>query len=170
MNFNPNKTPIEIIKEGAFGGTYFRAYFRDIYFGINEMWYKNSWKEYDRLKNIDTKYYASDYYDLNVNKYGVKCKISLRFWENKGWINKIDPYGWFQWYFRYWLGKRSKDDKRQINRRKKIESGFSGKLVNMVRDAGSKFDDYSITPKIRQILLHWGYESTEEDFFDELSN
>ena len=49
MDFNPNKTPIEIIKEGAFGGTYFR----DIYSGINEKWYKNSWKEFDQLKNID---------------------------------------------------------------------------------------------------------------------
>ena len=57
---------------------------------------------------------------MNVNKYGVKCGASLRFWENKGWINKIDPYGCFQWYFRYLLGGRSKDDKRQINRWKKL--------------------------------------------------
>ena len=47
--------------------------------------------------------FSEDYYDVNVNKYGVKCGTSLRFWENKGWINKIDPYGWFQWYFRYWV-------------------------------------------------------------------
>ena len=91
MNFSPNKTPIEIIKEGAFGGTYFW----DIYSGINERWYKNSWKEFGHLKNIDSKSYASDYYDVNVYKYGIKCGTSLRFWENKGKIHKIDPYGWF---------------------------------------------------------------------------
>ena len=166
MDFSPNKTPIEVIREGAFGGTYFR----DIYSGINEKWYKNSWKEFVQLKNIDAKFYASDYYDKNLNKYKVKTGTSLRFWENKGSINEIDPYGWFQWYFRYWLGRRSEDDERQINRWKKIVSGFRGKLVNMIKDAASKFDDYSISPKIRQILLHWCYELTEKVFFNELSN
>ena len=71
MNFSPNKIPIEIIKEGAF----IRTYFRDIYSGINEKCYKNSWKELVRLKNIDTKFYASGY-DVNVNKYGIKCGTS----------------------------------------------------------------------------------------------
>ena len=89
---------------------------------------------------------------------------SLRVWENKVWSNKIDPYGWFQWYFRYWLGRISKDDKRQINRWKKISGRCSGKLVKMIRDIGSKFDRYSISPKIRQMLLHWGYELTEKIF------
>ena len=103
MVFSPNKTPIETIKEGAFGGTYFR----DIYSGINKKWYENSWK---------------------------------------------------------------KDGKRQINRWKKIVSRFRGKLVKMIRDAGSKFDDYSISPRIRQILLHWGYKLTEKDFFNEFTN
>ena len=79
-------------------------------------WYKNSWKKIDQLKNIDAKYYASDFYDVNLNKYDVKCGASLRFRENKGWINKIYPYGWFQRYFRYWFGRRLKDDERQINR------------------------------------------------------
>ena len=164
MNFNPNKTPIEIIKEGAFGGTYFR----DIYSNINKTWHRNSWKEFIHLKTIDPKFYASDYHDINVNKYGIKCGTLLRFWENKGWINEIDPYCWFQWYFTYWLGRRSKDDKRQINRWKKTVSRFRGKLVKMIKDAGNKSDDYSISPKIRQILLHWGYELTEKDF--KLSN
>ena len=67
-------------------------------------------------------------------------------------------------------GRRLKDDKRQINRSKKIVSRFRGKLVKMIRNAGSKYDDFSISPKIRQILLHWGYELTEKYFFNELSN
>ena len=161
MNFSPNKTPIEITKEGAFGGTYFR----DIYSNINAKSYKNSWKEFVHFKNIDVKFYASNYYDVNVNKYSVKCRTLLRFWANiLGWINKIDPYGMFQWYFRYWLGRRSKDDKRQINRWKNIVSRFRRKLVKMIRDTGSKFSNYSISPKIRQMLLHWSYELTENDF------
>ena len=80
----------------------------------------------------------------------------LRFWENKGWINEIDHYGWFQLYFRYWLGRRSQDDERKINRWKRIISRFRGKLVSMIKDAGSQFDDYVISPKIRLLLLHWG--------------
>ena len=75
MDFSPNKTPVEIIKEDAFRGTYFK----EIYCGINEKWYKNSWKEFVRFKNIDAKLYASDYYDVNVNNYGLKCETSLRF-------------------------------------------------------------------------------------------
>ena len=111
MNFGANKTPVEVIKERAFAGTYFG----DIYSGIIDNWYKDSWKEFDELKNIDQKYYCSNYYDISVNKYLVKCGTSLRFWEDEGWINPIDPYGWFQCYFRYWLGRRSLHDKTQIN-------------------------------------------------------
>ena len=126
---------------------------------------KNSWKEFE-LKNIVQKYYSSDYYDVSLNKYGVKCGTSLRFWENKGWINKQDPYGWFQWYFRSWLARRSKDDKIQIKECKGIVNRFKVVLIKMIKDAGSKFDDYSISPKIRQILLHWSYELTESDLRD----
>ena len=80
MDFRANKTHIEIIKEGAFGGTYFR----DIYSNVNKKWYKKSWKEFNELKNIDQKYYCSNYYDVSINKYGIKCGTLLRFWENNG--------------------------------------------------------------------------------------
>ena len=93
------------------------------------------------MKNIDQKFYCSSYYDVSVNKYDVKCGTSLRFWENKGRINEIDPYGWFQWYFRYWLGRRSKDDEKHINTSKGIVSRFRDILDKMIKDVGGKFDD-----------------------------
>ena len=86
MDFSPNETAIG---EGAFVGTYFR----DIYSSINGKWYKSSRKELDHLKYIDAKFYASDYYDKNLNKCKFKTGTSLRFWENKGWIHEIDSYG-----------------------------------------------------------------------------
>ena len=69
MDFGANKTPLELIREGASGGTYFR----DICFGFNGKSYKKSWKEFYQLKDIDQEYYCSDYYDVSVNKYGIKC-------------------------------------------------------------------------------------------------
>ena len=105
------------------------------------------------MEDIDQKYYCSNYYDVSVNKFGFEIGTSLRFWENNRWINKIDPYGWFQWYFRYWLGRRSFDDERQI-----------------IKDAGGTFDDNSVSPKIRQILLHWGNELTDDIFFINSTN
>ena len=69
MDFTPNITPIELIKKGAFGGTYFR----DIYSSVTDKWYNNSWKEFHVLKDIGQKYYCSNYYDGSVNKCGVKC-------------------------------------------------------------------------------------------------
>ena len=112
---------------------------------------------------MDKKLYVSSYYDVKVNKYGVKVGTSLRFCENKGWINSMDPYGWFQWYCRYWLGRRS-DDNRQIKRWRAIVNRFKSVLVKMIKDKVAKYD-YSVSPKIRQILLHWGYELVESDCF-----
>ena len=67
MEFHPNISPVDVIKKGAFGGTYFR----DIYSNITGKFYKSSWKEFDKLKKIDGKYYSSDFYDVKLNYYGV---------------------------------------------------------------------------------------------------
>ena len=72
------------------------------------------------------------------------------------WINFIDPLWWFQWYFKYWLGKRSLDDERQINRWQRIVSRFERKLVRMTKDGNSRFDDYSVSLKIKQIFTALG--------------
>ena len=159
MKFEPNKTPAEVINEGTFGGTYVR----DVYSGVSGKCYQNSWKEFDFLKNVDHKFYASNFYDVKVNKYCVKCGTSLRFWENKGWICGQDPYGWFQWYCRYYSERRSSDDERQIKRWNGIVSRFKGILVSMIKNKGAKFDDYFVSPKIRQVLLYWGYELVIND-------
>ena len=80
MEFNRNKTPVEIIKKGAFGGTYLR----DIYSGVNRKWQKKSQTKFYELKNFDQKCYSSNYYDVKLNKYKVKTRTSLKFWEHKG--------------------------------------------------------------------------------------
>ena len=115
MEFHPNIAPIDVIKKGAFGA----AYFRDIYSNVTGNFYENDWKEFEELKNIDKKYYCSGFY-------GVEVATSLRFSEDKGWINEIDFYGWFQWYFRYWEERRSEDDIRQISRWNRIINRFVG--------------------------------------------
>ena len=71
MDFGANKTHVEVIREGPFGGTYFR----DIYLSFNGKWYRKSWKEFDELKNIDQTFYCSNYCDVIVNKYCLMWNI-----------------------------------------------------------------------------------------------
>ena len=79
MDFGARKTAVEVIREGAFGGTYFK----DIYSSVSGKWYKKSWKEFNQLKDIDQKVYCSDYYDDSVNKYGVNCLMrSVPIWSD----------------------------------------------------------------------------------------
>ena len=70
MDFGANKTPVEVIKEGAFGGTYFR----DISSGVTGKGLKKSWREFDQLKNIVQTFYCSNYYDISVNKYRLNAE------------------------------------------------------------------------------------------------
>ena len=75
MEFNPNISLVDVIKKGGFGGTYFR----DIYSCVTDKFYKDSWKEFKELENIDKKYYCSDFYDVKLHCYGIECGTSLRF-------------------------------------------------------------------------------------------
>jgi hypothetical protein len=177
--FRPNLSPREIIQMGSFGG----GYFRDIQSSICNKKFKSSdvisefpkswWKEID-IPNMLT----STVYNKKVNKYGVKCGTSLELWESKGWINKYDCYGWFQWYCRFFNGRRLKgtkgklEDERQIKRWQGVcgEKGrFRNWLINDIykkTEEGKKecIEDYNISPVKRQTLQHWGYKLNKSDF------
>ena len=165
--FKPNLSPHEILKMGAFGGTYFRP----IYSSVTKKHYKSEdvIKEYPKswFKGIDIdKMVTSSKYDKKVNKYGVKCGSDLEDWEKSGWMHEQDPYGWFQWYCRFYMGRRTDDDKRQIKRWLALtgpKGRFKNRLVNMIKKKDAKYDDASISPVIRQTLLHWGYQITPND-------
>lgn len=167
-NFRPNLSPGEVLQAGAFGGTYFR----DI--EIEGVKYKGAWKEFaspatdwfDGL-NIPLQV-ASQKYRPGLNRYKVKSGQDLEAWLEKGWIlPEYDSHGQFHWYCRFFLGRRSKDDPRQISRWLKC-AGETGRwrrnLIAKCVRAGKSFDDYSVSPVVRQTLLHWAYELNEKDF------
>jgi hypothetical protein len=165
--FTPNLTPKQVFKMGVFGGTYFRP----IYSSVTGKKYTSASaiKEYPKSWfqgiNIETMV-TSPKYDKKVNKYGVKCGSSLEDWEKSSWIVKQDPYGWFQWYCRFYMGRRTNDDKRQIDRWLKLagpNGRFKKRLINMIKKKNTNYNDYTVSPVIRQVLLHWGYELTSND-------
>jgi hypothetical protein len=166
--FRPNLTPKQIFHSGAFGGTYFRP----IHSTITNKNYKNKHKEFEKygwFDGLDTKkQITSEICRPSVNKYKVKAGSSLKAWEDSGWINKNDPYGWFQWYCRFFTGRRCYDDERQINRWNKYAGQKSGRyrrrLANMCIKQDKQFNDYNVSPVIRQGLLHWGYQLNKKDF------
>ena len=171
--FTPNLTPKQIFELGSFGGTYWRP-IKSKFFKKK---LKNKHKKYIWLNNIDndTLTRAFDEYDKKINKYGVKVGTTLEFWEEKGWIDKKDPYGWVQWYCEFYSGRRSKDDERQISRWSKL-AGSNGRfrkwLVTQILKKGTKddWDNYNISPAIRQTLQHWGYKLTKKDFDKEYNS
>jgi len=115
--FTPNMSPKKVFQSGAFGGTYFRTIKSSVTGKTHNG--KTVIKEYPKnwFQGLDIeKYVISDKYDKKINKYGVKCGSSLEDWESKNWIIRQDPYGWFQWYCRFYKGRRTNDDERQIKR------------------------------------------------------
>lgn len=169
--FKPNVSPKEMFEAGSFGGTYWRPIQSKFYktkLRNQHLKYPKSW-----WKNVPDDWMTRDMkdYDKNINKYKVKVGTSLAFWESKNWIDKIHPYGWVQWYCDYYIGKRSHDDERQMKRWNKL-AGKNGRftrfLVTQILKQKAKWNDESISPKIRQVLLHWGYKLTKTDFDNEI--
>lgn len=175
-NFRPNLSPKEVLLAGSFGGSYFRpitskvtgkSYGREVYEELPK-----DWLEGLSASDIKRKI-ASPVYNNDVNKYRVKCGATLDEWESSGWMRDCDPYGWFQWYSRFFQGRRCDDDERQVarglscfgptgrwrtNLMNKIIAAKTGKkgLEDVLHDA-------KISPVIRQTLQHWGYRVTLKD-------
>ncbi|KAK8064252.1 hypothetical protein PG996_008904 [Apiospora saccharicola] len=179
-DFRPNKSPESILREGAFGGTYFRPLFsKRLGTTIEDDWRElpSEWTSGGGI-NVE-KQLTSTEYDPAVNKYGVSCGQSIEEWEAAGWIrHEYDVRGWFQWYCRFWLGRRlddgSGEDERQISRWKKCvgETGrwrriLLKKYVQMgVRSVFDEDDDDEergeVSPVVHQTCHHWAYEVRQE--------
>jgi len=166
-DFKPNLSPKDVLQLGSFGGTYFRP----IYSSVTKKKYGSEvWKELpaDWLQGLDVKrQVASSVYDTSVNKYKVKCGASLEEWESSGWMREQDPYGWFQWYCRFYQGRRTEDDERQISRWMKCcgpKGRWKNNLISKIAKAGCGYDNFGVSPVVRQTLQHWGYVLTKEDY------
>ena len=175
IDFSPNLSPKEMFELGSFGGTYWRP--------IKSKFYKTTLRNYHKKypskwwKNVPEEHLTKpmDNYDTDINKYKTKVGTSLEFWESKNWIDKQDPYGWVQWYCEFFMGRRSKDDERQIDRWKKLagpKGRFRKWLVTQIMKKGGRGDwnNSEISPAIRQTLQHWGYQLTNKDFELELKS
>ena len=169
--FKPNLTPREMFKLGSFGGTYWRP----IKSNVTNKEYKNVHKKYPKSwwEGIPENHLTQpfDKYDTKINKYGVKVGTTLEFWESKKWITKYNPYGWVHWYCDFYMGRRTPDDSRQIDRWLGIASPrgrFMRFLVSLIIKKNTEYDDEKVSPKIRQVLQHWGYKLTKHDFEKEL--
>lgn len=163
--FRPNLTPRQMFKMGSFGGTYWRP----IDSGVVGKRLKNRHQKLPKTwwKGLDEELMlTSSHYDKNINKYKVKVGSSLKEWENSGWIKKQDPYGWVEWYCHFYNGRRTSDDRRQVDRWLKLagpNGRFKKRIVNMIVDSGASYNDHKISPAIRQTLQHWAYAITPSD-------
>ena len=168
-DFKPNLSPKEIFQLGSFGGTYWRP----IYSSVTKKNYKNVHHKYPKScwKGLKEENLSSPDYDIKKNKYKCKVGLSLEYWEEHNWIHKRNPYGWVHWYCDFYQGKRCEDDKRQIERWKGLagpKGRFMRFLVTQILRKNGKYNDESISPKIRQVLQHWGYVLTKKDFDNEI--
>lgn len=136
-DFKPELTPKEMLELGVFGG----SYLNDCQKEFPDDWFKNA-----RLSDHGP--------DPKLNFFEISASQPLKVWKDKGWIFKDDPRGWFQWYCRYYMGRRiSEEDKRQIKRWKQMTRHIAQIKKNCYPG------DLTCRRRQRQALLHWAYDS-----------
>jgi len=160
--FHPNLTPEEVLRGGAFGGTYFRPIKSAVTnISYNPKQVLSTTLKPEWIAGLDRKVLTSSTYNINVNRFKAKCGGSLGMWESSGWISDCDPYGWFQWYCRFYSGRRCSDDERQIKRWGKLsgpKGRFLSQICNKIIKERTHAKNERISPVIRQTLWHWGLE------------
>jgi hypothetical protein len=135
--FKPELSPKKLLELGIFGG----KYMTDCGAEFPEEWYKNA-----RL--------SPEKRDPDINYFKLNASLPLKVWQEKGWIYHEDPRGWFQWYCRYYMGRRiPEEDKRQIKRWKAMKRHIGAIKKNCIPG------DRDCRRKQRQALLHWAYDS-----------
>lgn len=175
-SFTPNKSPEEMLREGVFGGSYFRP-LKSRKLGVVV---DGDWKELPEswIKGLNVeKYLTNPEYDADVNKFHRACGQSIEEWEAAGWIShEHDVRGWFQWYCRFFQGRRCEDDERQVSRWRKCvgETGrwkrtllkqYARAGVRTVEEDDNDEDDEKpgISPVVSQTCLHWAWEVRQDD-------
>lgn len=135
--FKPQLTPKQMLEIGCFGGKYMTDCKKE---------FPKSWFENAKL--------CPQKHDPKLNYFGINASMPLSYWVKKGWIYYEDPRGWFQWYCRYYMGRRLPDeDKRQIKRWKSMQRHFAQLKKNCRKK------DMDCRRKQRQALLHWAYDT-----------
>lgn len=135
--FKPDLTPAQMLALGVFGGKYMTDCKDE---------FPAAWFAHAKL--------SSEKRDPKINYFGVDASQPLSVWRAKGWIYKDDPRGWFQWYCRYYLGRRiSDEDRRQIKRWKAIRRHIGQIAAHCLPG------DETCRPRQHQALLHWAYDS-----------
>lgn len=135
-DFIPDLTPQQMLELGVFGGVYMRDCREE---------FPKEWFAQAKL--------APSKRDADLNFFGINASQSLHEWERKGWIYQEDPRGWFQWYCRYYMGRRCPDDERQIKRWRAMRRHVA--QIKLYCQPG----DQLCRRKQRQALLHWAYDS-----------
>lgn len=137
--FKPELTPKEMLEVGVFGG----KYMTDCQKEFPKSWFKKA-----KL--------CPSFHDKTLNFFQINASKPLSYWRKKGWIHPLDPRGWFQWYCRYYMGRRMpEEDARQIKRWKAMKRHIAQIKKNC--DSGN----LCCRPKQRQALLHWAYDSRQ---------